>query len=44
MEVGGPGRTVTRSDAMFASTVSTSNTGCGIIVAPRNRQASTPAL
>ena len=26
------------------STVSTSNTGCGIIVAPRIRQAITPAL
>ncbi|CAM5600296.1 hypothetical protein SALBM311S_07885 [Streptomyces alboniger] len=42
--VGGPGSTDTRSAAMFASTVSTLNTGCGIIVAPRIRQAITPAL
>ncbi len=42
--VGGPGRTETRSAAMFARTVSTLKTGCGIIVAPRMRQAITPAL
>ncbi|KUJ37478.1 hypothetical protein ADL25_27635 [Streptomyces sp. NRRL F-5122] len=42
--VGGPGRTEMRSAAMFAGTVSTSNTGCGTIVAPRIRHASTPAL
>lgn len=42
--VGGPGRTEIRSAAMFASTVSTLNTGCGTITAPRIRQAMIPAL
>lgn len=42
--VGGPGRTDIRSEATFARTVSTLNTGCGTIVAPRIRQATIPAL
>ena len=41
---GGPGSTDTRSAPMRAITDGTSNTGCGIIVAPVIKQARMPAL
>ena len=42
--VGGPGSTVTRSCPMRRIASAASNTGCEMIVAPRIRQASSPAL
>ena len=40
--VGGPGSIVMRSSATSAITVGTSNTACGMIVAPFSTHASTP--
>ena len=42
--VGGPGRTVTRSASIFCITGTTSNTACGMIVAPRMMAEIAPAL
>ena len=42
--VGGPGSTVIRSLSTSDSTLATSNTGTGTMVAPWSRLASQPAL